>query len=225
MMFNHKIMRPVFCFCSLFFFFQLGCSQYLAEFNIPEKQNEILSKPTCRFSPQSNCWTQSIAQIQSCVGQGRVAAFTDDRRVCATEDRDIVVDFDAPGGTHFEQKGTQFKGYLSFTYYNQLETCFHFEGTPSDFSITSPFGDLGFRQDSAGNVQVQCFNGQQMTLSAEEYSVGCQQGGTAHKQTYIPQAVLSREQVVGQTLWNFRFLGTGAQPATVFRCNLFPEQP
>lgn len=210
----------------LLIFSLLGCSHYLAEFNIEESLNKSAALPVCPFSTEKNCWTESLEQLSKCM-EGASSSespmvLTDTGGVCRTSDLSQTIDFDQSLESFQKKIGQASKENLSFTFHSRGETCFRFQGSSEEFSIDFHNGDfMTLRKNSSGTVQVQCLNGESLTISSSVQKKGCA-GAEKPRESYLPNLLFSLETASenGNPFWHLRLLGAGSEPVDLFRCQL-----
>ena len=126
--------------------------------------------------------------IRGCLASGRqedYGEFLDNSgKYCHNKFRGQVIDFLNPGSLK-----AALTEHLEFTV-TKGDPCFTFKGKSEEFSIESPeHGLLSVKKVKNGDLLIQCFNNEVMSISKEVQVNGCN-GISAKPFNFIPRATL-----------------------------------
>jgi|GEM_PF-3411619 len=207
-------------------FLLIGCSNYLAEFEIDRSVDKSAALPICPFSLEKNCWTESLAVLDDCMGQASQdhLEMVNSGGVCRSSNWESTIDFKRPLSSESKSAMQPLDDELDFTFHNDKRTCFHFQGSADDFLINLDSEKfLTYNKGLGGTVRVRCLNGEALTFSSQIQKSGCIDASGKISSTGLPKMLFSLENTENQyqKYWHLRLLGAGKEPLDLFRCNLY----
>lgn len=200
-----------------------ACSGWNSELNtaeiVPEKVN---LKPRCQFKLKENCWTRSMKLVMACVPPTGTTPeiMSPDKRFCSSTDGKYI-DFVNPLSLEGDFSEEPIEFYVND---GPEKTCFHFEGTSSEFVINDyTHGQLRVEMNANGDTHITCFFGEKLVIPSEVKEQGCR-NQKANPKNFLPTSGFVKSEspqfleIREGFNYQFFFSGLGQKKQEIFNC-------